>query len=194
MDPLKWNQAMRSAWPRDRAARNINLDVLLATRRGDSDTVVSLLASGVDPDSLGTYGETALHYVALLLDHGASMFVRTREQVRLSDYDFIVNDMPKGTTPVEWAILEDNSLLLQLFMQRSPRERTFTSLRAYLNLAARSGSTKCLGFLLERFGGHSEVTKVLTSFDGAGLCMGTTDFGTCEGNSILLSIWTCRFH
>lgn len=135
--------------------------LLLAVRSGSRDLVLHILEQGVDVDSIGVHGETALHWstwleeesstpiVEALLSQGASIHISSTEQCPLSLDKHFVNEMPPFTTPVDWAIINDNARVLQMLLCTNNNHESYINLfnSHPLAYAARYQSIECLKLL-----------------------------------------------
>lgn len=141
-------------------------DLLLAVRSGSLISVSHILEKGVDVDSIGVHGETALHwstwleeefsipFVEALLSKGASIHISSTKQCPLSLDKHFVNEMPPFTTPVDWAIINDNARALQILLCTNNNHESYIGSRLGshpLACAARYQSIKCLKLLCTLF-------------------------------------------
>lgn len=153
------------------------LPLLQAAEQGATSRVMSLLQKNADPVCIGSYGETPLHYAVLLpskvafdivnalLDHGVNPSdpgKRTYQRIPLSEYDFLCNEMPEGTTPMDWAIIEDNQPLACLMLSKCP---TSTGLRRCIQIACQYLSIDCLRFFLDQIKEDNQRKDILSTFE-----------------------------
>ena len=151
--------------------------LIRATRQGDLNDVQGILEQGDDPGCTGRDGVTPLHYAVFLPQDVASGIVeallakdvhphnprkRTHRKVRVSDYDILCNEMPENTTPMDWAIIQDNEALVKQMLEKCPISW------AYLRTACQNLSTGCLRFLLARCRNEGQV-KINSFEDGLSL-------------------------
>ena len=140
------------------------LDLLLAVRYGSLNLVEHFLEQGMSPAIRGEHGETALHWCTLLqksvatrlairlLEAGADPKIRSTSRCPLSDQEHYMNDMPPYSNAIEWAIINDRSDLLEVFLQAEHIvDSVFRDGLHPLAYAALYQSIRCLRYLCELF-------------------------------------------
>lgn len=152
MDLRQLQKENGSGWP----------GLLLAVRSGSLNPVLQILEQGVDVDVIGVHGETALHWstwleeessipiAEALLSKGASIYISSTKRCPLSLDKHFVNEMPSFTTPVDWAIINDNARLLQILLCTNNNHESYIGPHSGshpLACAARYQSIKCLKLL-----------------------------------------------
>ncbi|KAI9149042.1 Dual specificity protein kinase shkC [Paramyrothecium foliicola] len=108
--------------------------LLQAANEGNAVDVKRLLDEGTDVNTEGSYGETALHHVALcsrdeakkivadLLAHGLKPDSRSRKALSLCENDPTLLTIDEGTTAFELSLLNDNAPVVESFIQHSPQD------------------------------------------------------------------------
>ena len=139
------------------------------------------LRPGLEEEVLGSYGDTNLHWAALLdakngtstitalLQSGASVSAKTTFECPISKDRTVIDTMPPHTTPMEWAIMDDNVHALRTMKEwtdsRCNNDQSnfvdgVTPVMSHISYAAQYQSTECLRYLLE--------ADDLRSFDARG--------------------------
>ena len=143
---------------------------------GNFKAVNTILKQGVSSMSQGRQGETPLHRAVLLptnlgiwigkalLSYGADPFDARRrpwKPVNLSQHDFLFNEMPKGTSAFEWAIIEDNLPIVTIMIQATKKPKIAYN---YLHLACQYLSVESLKFLLGQISAHDRRIEAAHRF------------------------------
>lgn len=151
-------------------------ELLSAVACGNIEQVTSLLEYGVSPMIQGRQGDTPLHRSVLLpvdlgipiatalLSHGANPFDLRRRPWRpvfLSKHDFLFNEMPQGTSAMDWAVMENNLPMVKLMLQCSKDPNVVNNL---LHIACQYLSVECLQYLLEQLATHSRAHNAVNRF------------------------------
>jgi ankyrin repeat protein len=137
------------------------------------------MASELNVNRRGDYGEVALHYTICLprstghaaatqlLDHGADIFSATSAPIAFSEHDFILNKIDAGTTPLHLAIFHDYIDLFELFMSscENPGDpRLWNQTEGVLALAVRYKSIACLRHLCNDLKWTTHSRRNINSF------------------------------
>lgn len=127
--------------------------------------------------SLGPNGDSILHWcvflpptlggriATLLLNHGCSSATVTRVECPLGenlDMDWYCEVMPSRTTPIDWAIIEDNVEVLKVLLranQNADRNTIESPALTPATCAARFQRFECLEYILESGYGASEYDE-----------------------------------
>lgn len=99
--------------------KKLEEELFRRVREANIPRMLAILEQGADPNHLGPSGETALHYAVLhegasqrivniLLEYHADPDVRTSQPVSLRRDALLADRMPKGTSPLDWAVIYDN--------------------------------------------------------------------------------------
>jgi len=151
-------------------------ELLSAVACGNIEQVTSLLEYGVSPMIQGRQGDTPLHRSVLLpvdlgipiatalLSHGANPFDLRRRPWRpvfLSKHDFLFNEMPQGTSAMDWAVMENNLPMVKLMLQCSKDPNVVNN---FLHIACQYLSVECLQYLLEQLTTHSRTPNAVNWF------------------------------
>ena len=128
------------------------------------------LRPGLEEEVLGSYGDTNLHWAALLdakngtstitalLQSGASVSAKTTFECPISKDRTVIDTMPPHTTPMEWAIMADNVHALRAMKEwtdsRCNNDQSnfvdgVAPVTFHISYAAQYQSTECLRYLLD---------------------------------------------
>ena len=103
--------------------------LLLACRANDVEKAKVCIKNGADINRRGVYGESPLHcavfcsivapspLVMFLIEGKADLHHETHYEYPISQAQHFCNSMPIHTTPVEWAILKDDEVLVRFLLE-----------------------------------------------------------------------------
>lgn len=153
---------------------------LLAVRSGDIHLVRKLIPQIRNIDCEDTSGATCLHWVStclddtgpdianLLLENGARVNIATRRASGFKTFgnaNHYLNTIPPQTTPLEWAIMQDNLLIMKILIEASKTmDSTFfcdAMESTPIACASRYQSKKCLEWLCA-----TGTPQDIAAFDG----------------------------
>ena len=125
------------------------------------------LGPGLGEEVLGSYGDTKLHWAALLdatnststitalLQSEASVSAKTTFECPISKDRTVIDNMPPHTTPMEWAIMDDNVHALRTMKEwtdsRCNNDQSYgvAPVMSHISYVAQYQSIECLRYLLE---------------------------------------------
>ena len=171
-DPVHCQDSLR-LWIVDTS----DLTLLQACRMRDFVAAERALTHGVDTLERGDFGETALHWLALLpceqsleivctlLEAGMPPDRATSHQAVVSEVPHFLATLPVGTTAMQWALESDNEPILSALMEKSEQQELHLDVTALLCTAARCQSDKCLVYICRTLG---QAKKNVDVFDSRG--------------------------